>query len=46
MQKDTIKKCYYNNVSVKLNKTFKTDSNGNLVENKVDSVFYINKTKE
>lgn len=46
LQESTIKRCYYNGVSVKVNQKFDTDSNGNLIENKTDSVFYINKMRE
>lgn len=46
LQESTIKRCYYNGVSVKVNQKFDTDSNGNLIENKTDSVFYINKVRE
>lgn len=46
LQESTIKRCYYNGVSVKVNQKFDIDSNGNLIENKTDSVFYINKMRE
>lgn len=46
LQESTIKRCYYNGVSVKVNQKFDTDNNGNLIENKTDSVFYINKMRE
>lgn len=41
IQKKIIKECYYKGVSVKVNKTFKTTSDGKLIESKADSVFYI-----
>lgn len=46
IQENAIKRCYYNGVSVKVKQSFDTDSNGNLKETKIDSVFYINKVRE
>ena len=42
IQKKIIKECYYKGVSMRVNKTFKTTSDGKLIESKADSVFYIN----
>ena len=41
IQRKIIKECYYKGVSMRINKTFKTTSDGKLIESKADSVFYI-----